>query len=246
MSAAERNLNSGSSLASQCPDRAALWHPTLNGSLTPGDVSPGSHRTVWWQCGKGHSWQAAVHSVVLDQCGCPYCAGKKAIPGETDLVTARPEIAAQWDRERNGPLDPGTVLPSSHRKVWWRCELGHSWQAAPFSRTRENSAGCPYCTGKQVLAGFNDLATLKPKLAKEWYQPLNGGLKPEDVTLGSNKKVWWRCGDGHVWQAAVYSRTRRKGSGCPVCAGRRGSAGAPTKHVRSRKAEEKRPARVNA
>ena len=88
-----------------------------------------------------------------------------------------------------------------------------------FSRTRENGSRCPYCTGKQVLPGFNDLATLKPKVAKEWYQPLNGGLKPEDVTLGSNKKVWWQCGEGHVWQAFVYARGRKNGTGCPVCAG---------------------------
>ena len=87
-----------------------------------------------------------------------------------------------------------------------------------FSRTREKRAGCPYCTGKKVLAGFNDLGTLRPELAEQWHPGLNT-LGPEDVTLGSNKKAWWRCKAGHVWQAAIYSRTRRKGTGCPVCAG---------------------------
>jgi len=196
-----------------------FWDEEKNGALLPDNLTLGSHRQVWWRCEKGHSWQAKMFSVALDGCGCPYCTGVKAIAGETDLVTLNPEIAAQWDTELNGDLDPRTILPSSHEKVWWRCELGHRWQAVPFARTKEKGTGCPYCTGKKVLPGFNDLKKKFPLVAREWYQPFNGNLKPDAVTPGSNKKVWWRCSEGHIWQAAIYSRTRRKGSGCPVCAG---------------------------
>lgn len=201
------------------PEVADMWYDTGDASAHPGIVTPGSHKELWWQCSRGHIWQAAVHSVALGGCRCPYCAGKRAISGKTDLATTNPEIAAQWDPKKNGELTPEKIMPSSHEKIWWRCELGHSWQAAPFSRTKKGGAGCPYCTGKRVLAGFNDLAFKRPGIAEEWYQPLNGELKPSDVTPGSNKKVWWQCREGHVWQAAVYSRTRRKGSGCPVCTG---------------------------
>lgn len=195
------------------------WHSELNEDLRPTDVSPGSHIRVWWQCAQGHSWQAPVYSVILNRCDCPYCSGRKAYPGETDLVTTYPAVAAQWDAEKNGEIDPHTMLPSSHQQVWWRCDLGHSWQAAPFSRTREKGAGCPYCTGKKVLKGFNDLITVRPALATEWYQPLNGDLTPADVSPGSNKKVWWRCDAQHVWKAAIYARAKKNGTGCPVCAG---------------------------
>ena len=80
--------------------------------------------------------------------------------------------------------------------------------------------GCPYCSGRRVLAGFNDLATLQPETAAQWDDTLNGKLTPEMVTLGSHKKVWWRCGDGHVWKAAIFSRTGRQKCGCPICAGK--------------------------
>lgn len=206
-------------LETLCPQVAALWDRERNGSLTPGELTPGSKRKVWWRCPQGHSWEASVYSTALDGTGCPWCAGKLPIPGETDLATLHPEIAAQWDREKNGDLTPESLLPSSHEKVWWRCCMGHSWQAPPFSRTREKGSGCPYCTGKKVLPGFNDLAAKHPALASQWYQSLNGDLHPTDVTPGSNKKVWWRCRENHVWQAAVYSRTRKNASGCPVCAG---------------------------
>ena len=192
--------------------------PERNGACDTETLTTGSHRKVWWLCERGHRWEAAVYSAV-NGCGCPYCSGKTALPGETDLQTLYPHLAEQWDREKN-PGKPEETLPGAHEKVWWLCEKGHSWQAAPFSRTKEKGSGCPYCTGKKVLAGFNDLATLRPKLAKEWYQPLNEGLTPGDVTLGSNKKVWWRCAERHVWQAAVYSRTRSRAAGCPICTGR--------------------------
>jgi len=59
-----------------------------------------------------------------------------------------------------------------------------------------------------------------PKLAKEWHPSKNGSLTPVDLTLGSNKKVWWICSKGHEWQARVTDRNYRK-TGCPYCSGYR-------------------------
>ena len=207
------------SLDVKCPDILALWDYEKNKGVRPQDVSVHHKKKLWWKCDKGHSWQAPVNGVAANGTRCPYCAGYKAIPGETDLVTLFPQIAAEWDFEKNDQLAPDTVAPGSHEKVWWKCSLGHSYQSAPYSRTRKTGSGCPYCTGRKALPGFNDLETLKPDVAAEWYYPLNGDLKPCDVTLGSNKKVWWQCSENHVWEAYVFARTRFKGSGCPVCAG---------------------------
>ncbi|MDM8237854.1 zinc-ribbon domain-containing protein [Pseudoflavonifractor phocaeensis] len=141
--------------------------------------------------------------------------------GENDLASQFPELAAQWNQERNGVLTPKQVAPYSNRKVWWRCELGHEYQASVGARTL-NGSGCPYCAGKKVLSGFNDLATRFPDLANQWHPTLNGTLKPNMVTAGSHRKVWWQCTLGHVWKAMIYSRTGPKQCGCPVCAGKMG------------------------
>ena len=130
-----------------------------------------------------------------------------------------PMLLAQWDRERNGDLTPDGVTHGSHRRVWWRCEKGHSWQAAIAARTKRKT-GCPYCTGRKVLAGYNDLATVEPFVAMQWHPALNGDLTPEQVTGGSRRYVWWQCSLGHVWKARVHSRTGNQRCGCPVCAGR--------------------------
>ena len=217
---ANRKLAEGENdLATLRPELAAQWHPTRNGSLTPGDLTAGTRRKVWWRCDKGHEWQASVLSRTSLGNGCPVCAGKQIIPGENDLASQFPQLAAQWHPDKNGALRPENVSPNSNRKVWWLCPLGHAWKATVTSRSREG-AGCPFCAGRKVWPGFNDLETVEPKVAAQWHPTLNGELTPRMVTAGSRRKVWWQCPEGHVWKAVVYSRAGKRKCGCPVCAGR--------------------------
>ena len=56
------------------------------------------------------------------------------------------------------------------------------------------------------------------KLMSEWCCKKNTDVNPDQVTLGSHKKVWWKCSKGHEWQAIV--KDRNNGNGCPFCSGR--------------------------
>lgn len=146
------------SLTKQFPALAAEWDDEKNAPLTPQDVTPGSHKLIWWRCPKGHSYRSAVKTRVQGS-GCPYCAGKNVLPEKTSLAAEYPTIAKEWDAAKNMPLLPTQVISGTRRKVWWRCPKGHSWRAAVYSRTTLGT-GCPVCTGRQALAGENDLATL--------------------------------------------------------------------------------------
>jgi len=61
-----------------------------------------------------------------------------------------------------------------------------------------------------------------PQLVDEWHSTKNDPLSIKDLTLGSGRKVWWKCpkGDDHEWGASVCDRVKR-GYGCPFCSGRR-------------------------
>ena len=205
-------------LASQFPALAKEWDAEKNGSLTPSQVTAGTGRKVWWRCGAGHSWQAAVAVRTISNTGCPVCAGKQVLPGFNDLASQFPALAKEWDRAKNGALTPDAVSVCSNRKVWWRCKKGHSYISQVASRTVHDS-GCPYCTNRKVLAGFNDLASVEPRIAAQWHPTLNGALTAQMVTAGSHRTVWWQCPLGHVWKARIYSRSGAQQCGCPVCAG---------------------------
>ena len=192
------------------------WDPA-NLPATPQNVTYGTRDEYWWQCEKGHRWQAPVKSRTSGR-GCPYCSTRRLQPGVNDFATRFPDIAAQWHPTKNNDLRPEQVAANSNRSVWWQCEQGHTWRA-PVGRRVQFATGCPYCTGRKVLPGFNDLASLEPQVAAQWDTERNGSLRPDQVTVGSGKRVWWRCEEGHVWKAKVYSRTGKMHTGCPVCAG---------------------------
>ena len=157
-------------------------------------------------------WQANIDSRTRGN-GCPYCSGKYTVKGENDLQTLNPVLAKEWNYEKNDGLSPEDVTPNSGKKVWWKCSKGHEWQAKIYHRN--NGSGCPYCSGRYAIKGENDLQTINQTLAREWNHEKNNELTPCDVLPNSNKKVWWKCSEGHEWQATIYNRN--KGIGCPIC-----------------------------
>ncbi len=181
-------------------------------SLDPFFVGMASHKKAWWKCSEGHSWYAMISDRSGQNRGCPYCAHQIPIKGENDLQTIYPEIAKEWHQSKNKDA-PSDYLPGSHKMVWWICSKGHEYQSIIKNRTK--GVGCPYCAGKKVLVGFNDLGTKKPDLASEWHPTKNGNLKPSDVTPFSNKKVWWICTFGHEYESTVNNRSN--GRGCKKC-----------------------------
>jgi len=197
------------------PALSQQWDTVKNGDLTPSDVMPGTARKVYWTCEMGHSWKAAVSSRVSGK-GCPYCAGRKVMSGFNDLLSQNPELAEEWDYEKNKELRPEHVTAYSHKKVWWTDKYGHSYEATVANRS--NGTGCPYCSGRIILAGFNDLASDRPDMYREWNYSKNENT-PDEVAPWSGKKVWWKCKEGHEWQALIRDRT--KGNNCPYCSNRR-------------------------
>jgi very-short-patch-repair endonuclease len=128
------------------------------------------------------------------------------------LFDVHSELVKEWHPTKNGILVPTSVTYGSGEKVWWVCKNGHEWQAKILNRS--HGTGCPYCSGNAVYKG-NSLSTVNPALASDWHPTLNNQLTPDDVTAGSNRKIWWVCDKGHVWQALVSERNR--GTGCPYC-----------------------------
>lgn len=199
---------------------AKLWNYQRNGSLTPFDVLPFSSKKVWWLCEKGHEWQTTVASVSSGN-GCPVCSSRIVLQGINDLETTHPRLASEWHPTKNGQITAQMVSFGSVQKAWWLCKYGHEWEASPNSRSKGN--GCPYCSNKRVLSGYNDLATINPELAKEWHPSLNGELTAHNVSVGSSKKVWWLGKCGHEWNDTVFHRN--DGRKCPYCSGKRVLAG---------------------
>ena len=208
-------------LESKYPNIAREWDYAKNQNLLPNAVIFGSAKIVWWICSVcENSWQASVRSRTLRCTGCPKCSHTKAQQKriltrlETKGGIQAPLLLKEWNYEKNGTLKPEQFTAGSNHTVWWKCSVcSGEWQAKILNRT--NGKGCPFCSNKKVLVGFNDLATTHPQLAKEWNYEKNVGLTPQMVTYGSSKKVWWICPFGHSYSANLLHRVH--GTNCPIC-----------------------------
>ena len=213
--AGKRPIVGQTDLATTHPELAKEWHPTKNGEITPQKVTQGSGKKFWWQCEKGHEWEAVLNGR-SDGSHCPYCSNQKVLPGFNDLATTHPHLLKEWHPTKNKDLSPNTVVSGNKKKVWWKCEHGHEWETEIHNRAK--GTDCPYCKGKYAIQGKTDLAQTHPQLANEWHPNKNHPLTPHQVSSGSNKRVWWQCEKGHEWDAIIANR--KKGQGCPYCSGR--------------------------
>ena len=201
-------------LVSLFPDIAKEWDYEKN-KVKPDEVSPGAYLKVWWLCPKGHSYQSWLNDKTgKHKVGCPICNGKRLLTGFNDLATLFPDIAEDWDYDKNIGITPSDITAHNGKKVLWKCSKGHSWEAIVSTRTGKNRTGCPFCSNKKVLQGYNDLETCFPELCKEWNYEKNDIL-PSEVVFGSARSVWWKCSKGHEWEAKIVNRT--KGAGCQIC-----------------------------
>lgn len=180
----------------------------------PFEHASGSRFKVLWECSDGHEWYAYINDRCKRNSGCPYCVGT-LVSIENSLPFTNLDLFKEWNHNKNSNIDPYKVSKGTNKKVWWICDKGHEWESTIASRGLQG-VGCPYCDGKKA-SKENCLATINPKLSREWNYNKNKGLTPFDVVTGSGKKMWWICENNHEWEASINSRNR--GSGCPYCSG---------------------------
>ena len=180
------------------------WHPNLNGELTPWDVTPKSERRVWWKCKKGHEWQTMVVNRNRGS-GCPFCSGRLASK-ENNLAVVNPKLAKEWHPRKNIGLTPFNVTPRSSKKVWWKCEKGHEWQARISHRAR--GVGCPMCWIPKPNKGSFKKGQ-KPLRFHGFYVPIKVNRKSAPYARVNLKEWGWRKVGKKYWKkikTIPYSR----------------------------------------
>lgn len=140
-----------------------------------------SSKEVNWKCENGHTFKEEVCVIYRRKNKCFFCTGRQIWPGENDLQTLYPEIAKEFDIDKNG-ITPDHISPKDTKKYFWTCENNHpSFEQSVEHRVSRKTV-CPYCSGRKSISGINDLETLYPEIAKEWDVKKNNGLLPSEVS----------------------------------------------------------------
>ena len=145
-----RSIPRNNKLCITHPHLEKEWDVSKN-ELSFFDYSTYSNKKVWWICEEGHSWEERVSHRTRRNDGCPYCSNHRVLTGFNDLETKFPEVALEWNYEKNDGIVPGNVLAGSNKKYWWKCSYGHEWEASVVNRTNKNT-GCPVCSKEKRIS----------------------------------------------------------------------------------------------
>ncbi|WP_442884865.1 zinc-ribbon domain-containing protein [Arthrobacter sp. Soc17.1.1.1] len=219
------------------PELAALWDPNSTNTWATNQVSAGnSKHKLNWRCPFGHPFVRTTAKLVETNGRCQTCTGRVLIPGENDLGTARPDVAAQWHPHLNGKMTPADVKPGSEVVVWWLCPAGHEFPMQVDHRCRGAELTCPKESGRMLEKGVSDLEFREPELCEDWDSTLNGKA-PDEVVPGSGR-WWWTCRAGHPQYRSVVNR--RRAGGCTECPPEERVAAGSRKNTRGRQGWDKR------
>ena len=209
------------SLARLNPELSEEWHPTKNLPLTPANFTANSGHKVWWQCEKGHQWKATIdgRNRKSGGSGCPFCSPTfKRASQDNNLAVKYPQLLKFFHPTKNAELTPEKVTHGSEIPIWWQCpaDPSHEFFRSPNHMTSSRAKElCPYCRGT-LVSEKNCMDNTHPEIAKMFHPTLNGDLSPKTIRATTRKTLWWRCDNGHEWQA-TGSAMKRRANLCQRC-----------------------------
>lgn len=189
-------------LRQKYPHFAEQWDPERNSTPEPPAELLEYYDLAWWICLNGHPFTSTVHDRQRRDGNCPACTSRRVLPGVTDIATVYPAIAAELHPTLNGELCAENLLPQSQKRVWWLCPNGHDYKCVLAVRTKLG-IGCTKCTGRSIVEGETDFASVKPEVAARWHPTMNGELTPSDMHPGSANQAWFTCPCGKPYRTEI-------------------------------------------
>jgi hypothetical protein len=144
------------------------------------------------RCAKSHEWKTGVRSILARRAWCNACLLETKMEGLRQLAA------------RQGGRCLSESYTNAFLRMKWRCSKGHEWLAKVYAI--KAGTWCPQCAGHLKLSIDEMRRTAR----------LRGGECLSTVYVSSNKKLRWRCGSGHEWEAKP-NNIRASKTWCPVC-----------------------------
>ena len=194
----------------QIPKLLEEWDYAANGDLLPEQITSGSGKVVGWVCSKcGHKWKAKILNRAIGGRGCPLCSNRTVVAGINDLATTHPELAKEWDFDKND-ITPQQITHGSGKKVNWICPNGHRYQATVLHRT--SGTNCPICnSGRQTSfaeqAFLFYIKKLYPDTVSRYTEVFDNGMELDIYIPSIRVAIEY---DGIYWHRNNHDRERLK------------------------------------
>ena len=132
------------------------------------------------------------------------------------MLTDYPEIARDWDYEKNTRAIGAITAGSDYEAAWVCHACGHTWNAEVGQRTKRRTR-CERCTTARTTAA-QSVAGVRPDLVPEWDDRANAPKTPLTIKATYAKTVVWTCPDPRHKPYRMSPRARVKVPlGMPAC-----------------------------
>lgn len=186
------------------------WDDELN-NTSKESLKGNENGVFYFKCKKcGKSWSISSLSLLYSygECNCE----------------DRNLLRKYWDTEKNNEigLSVEDIPLRSGKKIFLKCPECHGeWNDYDVADVTYRKKSCPYCSGKRVLSGVNDLLSCYPEVVEKYWDWEKNSVEPSSLYKNTSKKAFWKCSEcGYSWESPV-SRLTRDGQGCPCCAGKK-------------------------
>lgn len=180
------------------------YYDTENNERPFNSYSNSSNEYVWWKCDKNHSFKWSI--INFSRGGifkCPICTNKQLLVGENDLKSQYPDLAMEFDSEKNNILPEEILYTNTDDSTWWLCKEGHSFQRSVWYRVN-NVRECPICNRTIVVKGINDFESTYPDVTNIWDYEANERT-PDTISDRNNDKYSFKCQKGHRYETFLRS-----------------------------------------
>lgn len=191
----------------ECPEIEEWWDYEKN-TIGLGKVTRGSHYEAYFKCPACHKGlKRDVHSFVaihrdgrLLPVACPECGYSSKGDPEDNLVNVCPEIVRWWDYEKNAPFQPEQFTKGSQFMAYMKCpDCGCELYSGIHSMLHTDENGKVVvshdgrCRKYKAMASKNNLVSRYPQITDWWDYKKNSPELPEEYTLYSPKRVYFKC-----------------------------------------------------
>ena len=211
---------------------SSLWHPTKNGTITPGDLAKTKSNTKYFfLCNVcDHAFEKTIFDMSYGRTACLQCSKrdwKHCKKDDCDYCFNRSfashEKSAYWHSTKNNNINPLHVSKTHSKKYWFTCNVCEHGINVCLDALTTSGQWCSYCSShwkpceNSACTFCFEKSFASHEKSKYWHPTKNDPIQPKDIAKYSERKFYFNCEEcSHTFEKQI-DRITKCNQWCQYC-----------------------------